>query len=183
MENFYIFVEKVFIPAILPIILLILTHYLQRKENDRINKNITNITSDISDVKDFTSKIEENEEKANKNSSENDTVVVPATYTIDFIKENKIYFCKKWRTFRDVSNIAFYFYKKVVAYAKFSKIDFLKLNLDIQRNFFKNFPLENYENLDFYKLEDFKEINYHWIDKWNSAVQWQQYTKLDIIKK
>lgn len=110
-----------------------------------------------------------------------DVLIIPSWYTYDFIKNTNVYFCQKWRFFQDKKYIWFYKEWKIKAYCIYEKIDFKSLSTDIKNNYKKKFWKSNIN--DFYKLKDFTEIDFDWIDSWRSPVQKQQYISLkDLLK-
>lgn len=53
MDNFYEFIEKFFVPAILPIIIIFITHYLQNRKVDTVKKDVDSIQDWINEIKEL----------------------------------------------------------------------------------------------------------------------------------
>lgn len=51
MDQLYQFIEKFFVPAVLPILTIFLTYYLQNRKINSIQNNVENIENDVKDIR------------------------------------------------------------------------------------------------------------------------------------
>lgn len=120
-------------------------------------------------------------EKYNDDNNNLNVLVVPAWKTMDFIKNFKVYF-RKTRSYREVDYIAFYKNWYIEAYAKFEEINFKKLDEETKKKI-QSFEEVDINNNSFYKLTEFKDIKYNWLENGKFPVQNQQYISLNEITK
>lgn len=129
-----------------------------------------------------------------KNSSKNNylnnqnVVIVPTTWSNDWNKQNKIYFCQKGRNFRKSAEYMWFYIKwKINFIWNKEKIEWNNIR---DREFTWNgeittFIKEKHETLDFYNVSEISKdtIDFDWGKYWRTPVQFQQYISLDELLK
>lgn len=123
----------------------------------------------------------------NKAKVTENVVVVPTWDTNEWNKKNKVYFCQKWRFFKDTVKYIGMYNKWVVNFIwKKNKVEWTKIS---NRVFewdaeISDFIKQRYETLDFYDIsEGSKELNFDWIQHGKNPVQFQQYILLEELLK
>ncbi len=150
------------------VVLMVGAELLSKLYKDRIKE----LLEDDQDIEEIISKqiddflvksnLEKEEENVSNDTTDFDTVIVPATHSLDFIKLNNLYQCPSNRTFKtDLKYIAFYKSKEIVGYGEIEQryeADYF-LNFKIKQFFVLSIPhLENYAFVQNKRYCHFKDL-------------------------